>query len=176
MNWSVDKRLIAGLGFVLAIVASVGFVSYRTTTGLVDSAEWVEHTHQVLFGIDGFLLQLNEAEAEQRNYLITADEAYIEQYQTAAGAVEQNLKQLRNLTRDNPAQQQRIDTIEPLVKSRLARLEETTELRRNKGFQAAQQLVTLGKGKRLMEDVRQLLTDMEIEEKNCYSLDPRNRK
>ncbi len=149
MNWSIERKLIAGLGLVLAIAASVGVVSYRTTTKLDETAEWVEHTHQVLSELDSFRFQMTEAGAEERNYLLTGDETYLEQYQTAVTAVAQNIERLRKLTRDNLAQQQRIDVIEPLVKSRLAVLEETTELRRNKGLLAAQALVAAGKGVRI---------------------------
>jgi len=166
MNLALEKRLVAGLGLVFAIAASVGVVSYRTITGLVETSKWVEHTHQVLSEIDVLLFQMNQAEAEQRNYLIAGDEGYLEHYKVAVMTVNQKMEQLRQLTRDNPTQQQRLDIIEPLVKSRLAVLEETTELRRNEGFQAAQALVSSGKGKQLMDDIRQVLDQMKAEENN----------
>jgi len=166
MNWSIESRLIAGLGLVLAIAASVGVVSYRTTTGLVDTADWVEHTHQVLSELDGLRLQINEAEAEQRDYLVSGDEGYLEPYQVAVMTVTQKLEQLRILTRDNPAQQQWLDNLEPLVKLKLTVLEKTTELRRNKGFQATQALTTSRKGKQLTDNISQVLDQMEAEENN----------
>lgn len=166
MKWFIERRLLAGLGLVLVIAASVGVVSYRTITGLAETADWVKHTYQVLSELDVFLFKINQAEAEQRNYLITGDEGYLEQYQAAVTALTQKIEQLRKLTRDNLAQQQRLNDIEPLVKSRLAVLEETTELRRNKGFQAAQPLVASGKGKQLMDDISQVIAQMKAEENN----------
>ncbi len=166
MNWSIERKLIAGLALVLAIAASVGVVSYRTTTKLDETAEWVEHTHQVLSELDSFLFQMTEAGAEERNYLLTGDEADLEQYQTAVTAVAQKIERLRKLTRDNLAQQQRLDMIEPLVKRRLGVLKETIELRRNKGLLAVQALVALGKGKQLKDDIRQVILEMKAEENN----------
>ena len=166
MNWSIERKLLAGLGLMLALAASIGVVSYRTITGLVTTADWVEHTHQVLSEIEVLLFEINQAEAEQRNYIITGNEGYLEQYQTAVTAASQKIKHLRELTRDNPAQQQRLELLEPLIKNRLAVLEETTELRRSKGFQAAQRLVAFGKGKSLMEAIRQELAEMRSEENN----------
>lgn len=166
MNWFVERRLIAGLGLVLAIAASVGGVSYRTMTGLVENADWVEHTHQVISELDVLLYQLNKAEADQRNYLIAKDESYLDQYLVAAAAATQEIEQLRKLTRDNPAQQQRLNTVEPLIKSRLAVLEEAIKLESDKGFQAAQALIASGRGKQVMDDIRQVLAQMKVEENN----------
>ena len=164
MNWSIEKRLIAGLSLVFAIAASVGAVSYRTITGLSETAQWVEHTHQVLSELDVLLFQINKAEAEQRNYLLTGNESYTEQYTIAITTANQKIEQLKRLTRDNPVQQQRLDDVEPLIKSRFAVLEETTKLRNNKGFEAAQAFVASGKGRRLMDNIRQVLDQMKAEE------------
>ncbi|HEY9779935.1 MAG TPA: CHASE3 domain-containing protein, partial [Leptolyngbyaceae cyanobacterium] len=164
MNWSIEKRLIAGLSLVFAIAASVGVVSYRTITGLNDTAQWVEHTHQVLSELDVLLFQINKAEAEQRNYLLTGNDSYIEQYAIAITAANQKIQQLKRLTRDNPVQQQRLDDVEPLIKSRFAVLEETTKLRNNKGLEAAQAFVASGKGRGLMDSIRQVLDQMKAEE------------
>ena len=166
MNWSIERKLLAGLGLMLALAASIGVVSYRTITGLVTTADWVEHTHQVLSEIDVLLFEINQAEAEQRNYIITGNEEYLEQYQATVTALTQKIKHLRELTRDNPAQQQRLDVIEPLLKNRLAVLEGTTELRRSQGFQAAQRLIAFGKGKSLMDAIRQEFAEMRSEENN----------
>ncbi|HCF28636.1 MAG TPA: two-component system sensor histidine kinase/response regulator [Cyanobacteria bacterium UBA11049] len=166
MNWSIEKRLIAGLSLVFAIAASVGVVSYRTITGLSETAQWVEHTYQVLSELDVLLFQINKAEADQRNYLLTENESYTEQYTLAVMAANQKIEQLKRLTRDNPVQQQRLDVVEPLINSRFAVLEETTKLRKNQGFQAAQALVVSGKGKQLMDNIRQVLDRMKAEENN----------
>ncbi len=164
MNWSIEKRLIAGLSLVFAIAASVGVVSYRTITGLSETAQWVEHTYQVLSELDVLLFQINKAEAEQRNYLLTGNETYTEQYTIASTTANQKIEQLKRLTRDNPVQQQRLDVVEPLIKSRFAVLEETTKLRNNKGFQAAQAFVASGKGRGLMDNIRQVLDQMKAGE------------
>ena len=163
MNWSIEKRLIAGLSLVFAIAASVGAVSYRTITGLSETAQWVEHTHQVLSELDVLLFQINQAEAEQRNYLLTGDDSYTEQYMIAVTAANRKIERLKRLTRDNPVQQQRLNDVEPLIKSRFAVLEETIKLRNNKGFQAAQAFVASGKGRRLMDNIRQVLDQMKGE-------------
>lgn len=166
MDRSIERKLIAGFVLVLAAVASVGVISYRTTKGLVETASWVEHTYEVLSELDAFRLQMKEAEAEQRNYLITRDESYLEQYQSAVMSAAQNIEKLRKLTQDNSLQQQRLNYIEPLVKSRLDLLEEGIKLQSRKGFQAAQTLITSGKGKQITDEIYRVFAQMEAEENN----------
>jgi len=166
MNSFIERRLVAGLGLVFAIAASVGVISYRTISGLVDTSDWVEHSHQVLSRLDDLQLQVNQAETEQQDYLITGNESYLEQYQTRVAIANFAIKQLRELTRDNPAQQQRLNDIEPLVKSRQTEIKATDELRRNRGFQAAQIPIVLSQSKQLRDDIRQIIDQMKAEENN----------
>ena len=56
-------------------------------------------------------------------------------------AINHLLQDLRKLTADNPSQQRRLDTIEPMITAKLSELTETIDLRRGKGFEAALRVV-----------------------------------
>ena len=71
---------------------------------------------------------------------------------------------LRTLTSDNPRQQQRLDELAPLVQTKLAELQQTIDLRRNQGFDAAQKVVLTDQGKAVMDQIRTLMTAMGDEE------------
>ena len=132
MKWTIGTKI--GGGFVLALAALVviGWVSYRSTTGLIDAADQVTHTHKVLENLEQLLSLLKDAETGQRGYLITGEDRYLEPYNAALGQINQTLKQIRDLTVDNPNQQQRINTLEPLAQEKLAELKETIDLRRTR--------------------------------------------
>ena len=51
MTWSIGKKIGSGFGLALVMLATVGAVSYDSTTKLVESAGWVQHTHEVLNGL-----------------------------------------------------------------------------------------------------------------------------
>lgn len=164
MQWSIGKKIGSGFGFALAMLMIVGAVSYNSTTKLIDSAGWVQHTHEVLNRLDEVLSGMNDAETGQRGYVITGEDRYLEPYEGARDLVDQKLKHLRELTSDNPTQQQRLTAVEPLVASKFAELQETIDLRRSKGFVAAEQEIATDKGKNAMDSIRKLVGEMKDEE------------
>lgn len=164
MKWSIGNKIGSGFGLALAVLMVVGAVSYYSTAKLIDSAEWVRHTHEVLNGLDEVVSAFKDAETGQRGYIITGEARYLEPFQGAREAVEQKLKRLRELTSDNPRQQQRLTAIEPLANSKFAELQETIDLRRIKGFGPAEQVVVTDKGKNAMDSIRKLVGEMTEEE------------
>jgi methyl-accepting chemotaxis protein len=166
MKWSIGSKIASSFSVALAVLLVVGAMSYDSTKKLIDSAEWVRHTHEVLTGLDGLLSGLKDAETGQRGYIITGEARYLEPYTAARAVVDQKLKHVRELTSDNSIQQKRLDAVEPLVASKFAELQETIDLRRQKGFGPASQVVLTDKGKNAMDTIRNLVREMEDEETN----------
>ncbi|HEY4299733.1 MAG TPA: CHASE3 domain-containing protein [Candidatus Didemnitutus sp.] len=157
-------KIGSGFGLALAILVAIGTVTYRSTAKLTDTSEWVAHTHLVLENLETLLAGLNDAETGQRGYLLTAEERYLEPYRTALATIEQRIKILKELTRDNGDQQRRLDAMGPLIEGKLAILQETIDVRREKGFDAALLLVRTDKGKNLMDDIRKVVDEMKADE------------
>jgi methyl-accepting chemotaxis protein len=164
MKWSIGMKIGSGFGVALAALMVVGAVSFNSTAKLIDSAEWVGHTHEVLSELDSVLSAFKDAETGQRGYIITGEARYLEPYQGALEIVDQKLKHLRELTADNPIQQQRLTALEPLVNSKFAELQETIDLRRTRGFGPAEQVVVTDKGKNVMDSIRKVIGEMTEEE------------
>ena len=163
---TVGKKI--GIGFSLALVAVVvvGAVSYQSIAKLTDTADWVEHTHKVLENLEGVLSDVKDAETGQRGYLLTGVDRYLEPYLSGTAGVHQKITDLRELTKDNPDQQRRLDAIEPLIQDKFDELKQTIELRGDpaKGFEAALAVVKTDKGKKVMDQIRSIVADMENEE------------
>src|SRR5713101_9252781 len=164
MKWSIGAKIGGGFGLALAILVVIGAVSYRSTTGFIESSEWVEHTHRVLEKLTDLVARMTDAETGQRGYVITGEEHYLEPYRSAIEAVDQRLKDLRKLTADNPNQQRRLDALEPLIASKFTELKDTIDLRKSKGFEAALRIVLTDKGKRVMDDIRKVASEIANEE------------
>jgi methyl-accepting chemotaxis protein len=164
MKWSVGSKIACGFALALAIAVVIGGVSYRNTSQLVESHERVTHTYQILEHLETLTSTLKDAETGQRGYVITGEERYLEPYNSALRTTDQELKDLGKLTADNARQLRRLDALEPLIADKLAELKETIELRRNKGFDAALQVVASDRGKKDMDDIRKLIDEMKSEE------------
>jgi methyl-accepting chemotaxis protein len=169
MKWNVGMKIGTGFGLALAILVAIGAASYRSTAKLTDTAEWVAHTHQVLEKLEAVLSGMKDAETGQRGYIITGEERYLEPFRAAQGTINQKIKALRELTKDNVNQQRRLDTLEPLIdgkEGKFAELQETIDARKDKarGLNVAVQLVLTDKGKKVMDDIRKTIDEMTSEE------------
>ncbi len=165
MKWTVGTKIAGGFTLALVVLIVIGWVSYSSTTRLIENADLVTHTYQVLGSLDDVLSKLKDAETGQRGYLLAGQDKYLEPYQAAIPQVSQDVADLRRLTADNPNQQRRLDTLKPLIDSKLAELQESIDLRRTKGAEAALQVVLTDKGKTIMDDIRKVIADMSDEEK-----------
>jgi methyl-accepting chemotaxis protein WspA len=166
MKWSVGTKIGAGFALALVAVVAIGVSSYRSMAKLTETAEWVEHSHKVVEALNGVLSDLKDAETGQRGFLLTGDEHYLEPYTVATSAVHQKVADVRGLTPDNPNQQRRIDALEAFIAGKFAELKETIDLRRDEtqGLEAALKVVKTDRGKKIMDDIRTALAEMENEE------------
>jgi len=165
MQRKIEKHLVFwGFALAAAILAFAGWESYRNTVRFSEASEWQRHTYEVLSNIKALLAGLVDAETGQRGYLLTGEEPYLDPYRTAIKTINQRIGTLRSLTSDNPNQQRRIQGLEPLVAEKLAELQVTVDLRKKEGPVSAHKVVLEGSGKRLMDQIRALLSQMENEE------------
>jgi methyl-accepting chemotaxis protein len=164
---NVGMKLGLGFGLALAILVTIGTVAYRSTNKLTETAEWVAHTHQVLVTLESALSIMKDAETGQRGYIITGEDSYLEPYNGSRTMVDQEIKALRELTKDNPNQQRRLDILEPLItgkEGRFAALQERIDMRKELGFEAASKAMLTGKGKKIMDEIRKVVDEMQSEE------------
>ena len=164
-NLKIGTKIGVSFALGLTILTVIGVVAHKSTTQLIATARREAHTYEVLRELEQLNSQVKNAETGQRGYLITGEQRYLEPYNAAVKMLQPNLKALRISTADNPNQQRRLDVLEPLIASKLAELQETINLRTNQGFEAALKVVLTDRGKNLMDNIRQVLINMETEER-----------
>lgn len=166
MKWTIGTKIGSGFALALAALVVIGWVSYRSTTGMIETAGQVDHSHQVLENLDLLLSTLKDAETGQRGFLLTGEDRYLEPYTAAGEQSDQILNKVKDLTSDNVKQQARIEPLDQLIKAKFDELQETIDLRKDpaKGFQAALQVVLTDKGKTAMDNIRKAIGEMEDEE------------
>ncbi len=161
---STERKVRLGFGVAVACLAVIAVVAYLSVVRLKENAAWVEHTHDVLSGLELLLAAATDSETAERGYVITGDEGYLEPYRQGGAVVDRQIRQLRNLIADNRTQQQRLDALVALVTDRLANLRSVIELRREQGFTAAQGEILTGKGKEFHDRIRRLIDEMKSTE------------
>ena len=165
-SWTFGKKIAFGFSLAVGILLVVGGVAYRSTDVLIDNDHKVTHSHAVLEDLAHVLSLMKDAETGQRGFVLTGEDSYLEPYQGAVGGVSRVIDDLRTLTADNPHQQKRLDEAKPLIDAKLAELKRTIDLRREQGFDASLKVVLSGQGKKVMDDLRTVITAMDNEERD----------
>ncbi len=165
---NVGTKLGLGFGLALAILVIIGAVAYQSIEKLTSTAGLVSRSHEVLSLLESVLSTIKDAETGQRGYLLVGEDRYLEPYLAAQKLIDQEIKQLRDLTVDNAHQQHRLDILEPLIRGKegkFAELEETITVRKDpsKGIEAALQIVRTDRGKQVMDDIRKTIAEMKSE-------------
>jgi PAS domain S-box-containing protein len=167
-KWEKSRHFFAKVasGFVLAsaILAIVGVVSHQSHSQVLQGTVLEAQSQQVLLDLTEILSFLADAETGQRGYLITGKEQYLDSYYTGVQQISQELKDLRSQTFANSQQQRQLDALEVLIKSRLGELNQTLEVRRVQGFDAAAQIVDTDYGNEVMVKIRSVIGEMQTQE------------
>jgi signal transduction histidine kinase len=172
-RYRVPRRLttgaIAGAAVLLFIVFLAGFsVSYRAMQTVLRNEALRAHTDLVLRELEATLSSAKDAESGQRGYLLTGRPAYLRPYNSAVVALVQHVRRLRDLTADNPRQQQLWRQLEQNVNLKLAELRETIAAKDAHGSAAAAALVLTDRGKNIMDALRANLDAMDAEEDRLF--------
>ncbi len=164
MKWNVGTKISAGFGIALAVFMIVGAVSYWSTARLIEASEARKHTYEVVAQLAEVRALLTDIQTSQRGYVISGEESYLELYQSSLPGLDGAVRQLRSLLTNNPRQQKRLDTLEPLIASRLKFSHDMIETRRTGGLEAAVQFSLAGKGEVNMDEIRDVLGEMQGDE------------
>lgn len=158
--------LMIASSLLLVIAAVLVWIDFEHAR---DAESRVEHTYQVLSASEELLATIQDAEAKQRNYLLTGDEQYIAVYRAAVASESAARQRLGELTADNPTQKARLAEVDRLTNIRLALLDRALSVRRDQSFQAAIDIVRTGQGARVMEQIRSMLDAVKSEEHNLLT-------
>jgi PAS domain S-box-containing protein len=130
---SFRPKVIAAFGTALLVLVYVGSLSYRKTVQEYDDQRWVAHTHLVLEGIAAVLAGLVNEQTEQRGFILSGNDAYLELFSAGELSLHQDIQRLRVLTSDNPSQQAVLDDLEPLIATSLHEMKEGISARQREG-------------------------------------------
>ncbi|RRS06023.1 response regulator [Aquabacterium soli] len=153
---------------VLAIFL-IAFFTYRSLQSSADTAARVNHTMDVMEQLQSLISTMKDAETGQRGYLLTGQEAYLEPYTKARAELPGKLERIRELTSDNPAQQQRLSTLKRFTQEKMDELRETIEMRRQGKTGEALTVVRSDRGKLAMDGIRNVLAEMQMEERTLVA-------
>ncbi|MGC8605460.1 MAG: CHASE3 domain-containing protein, partial [Desulfomonilaceae bacterium] len=153
-----------GLGVGFGIVILIIGASYRNELRYTESRNLLIHTYEVISRLQRTFSTLQDAETGQRGYLLTEQDTYLNPFYEAVDNVRRQIGSLSELTADNPKQQKRLAEIQSVIDKKFNELQETILLRKERGLEEALHIVLTGKGKALMDEIREIMNQMQNEE------------
>jgi PAS domain S-box-containing protein len=159
------KPTTVGLALIVLILVGNMLVSEWNTTRLFENEHRVGATQKVLTTIEEVLARVTEAETGERGFLITDNSDYLQSYERAVERAFETIAQLTRLTADDSLQQGRITALRQRVDARMEELRNAIAAKQAGGFDAARQSVSTNHGRRLMRDMRDLVTEMQDHER-----------
>ena len=154
-------KIIAAFGLALALLVITGGVAYWATVKFITDSRRVSHTHEVMGQLEGVFSTIKDAEMATRGYVITGTEQYLQPYQKVRREIVPQFERLRDLIKDDPDQRRRFAALVQLTAAKLASGRRLIAARRDKGFEAARQLLEKGPGNPQIVQIRQLIAEME---------------
>ena len=148
----------------LIFLTLVGIVVWDRLNASRDARKWSQHSYRVLGTTKDLASALRDAERGQRGYLLTGKDEYLGPYRDGRDRIGALQGELQRLTADNPAQQDRLRTLAPVIQHKLEELAQTVQARRDGGLDAALRIVNTDEGRNHMREAEVVLAAMLADE------------
>jgi PAS domain S-box-containing protein len=122
VEWPTTVCFVTGLVLLITVCA----VTYRALNSFADTTARVAQTHQVQAETGNLQRALIEAVAARRAFLTSRDARQMENLRNAVARAQEHLGTLREITADNPNQNERIAELDGLLIGPLARATEAS--------------------------------------------------
>ncbi|WP_304201174.1 CHASE3 domain-containing protein, partial [Flavobacterium alvei] len=119
IKYSFEQKLVFGFSVVLSSVFILFYVYSKSNTDFVNSRKLIIHTQEVIGQSYEILSKIEDVELGKRGYVITGDTLFLEPFVKSKKQILNHLTNLKLLTKDNPLQQMRFNTLEKLVNQEL---------------------------------------------------------
>jgi PAS domain S-box-containing protein len=110
---------VVGLLGAVAVLSTIGLMARQYTRSGIEAAGWVEHGHQVIESLLPIWATVSTAESGVRGYAATRDRTMLAEVEPALERAAASARELRDLVRDNPSQQSRLEVLEPALRRRI---------------------------------------------------------
>jgi PAS domain S-box-containing protein len=160
MKIPVENKILAGFVVTALALGIMGWLSYRTTQDFISAQRWVTHSEEVITQLQAMLATVVETETDERGYLLTKDKTFLNNRSIAAAKFPDELKQLKDLTSDNPAQQDALNKFEAQTRTAISVADDQIAVFQKSGLQAAMDAEPMQKTQLAMASVQWLTAQM----------------
>jgi len=153
----------------LVLVVALGVAAYLSIQSLIETSQWVKHTHEVVEHAMKIEKLLVDMETGERGFLIAGKDEFLEPYDNGRRELSALTTATKELVNDNPKQVQRMEAIEASIdqwKEKVAKPEIAMRRKVAEGAEAIlifKRLQSRAVGKEIFDNMRQVIAGMETQ-------------
>ena len=166
--WS--PKLVGLVVLACAVVSTMSIFAARSLNSLSEQTEWVAHTEHVRFVMARVLQLLTDIETGARGDAPSSDARFLEPYQVAVPPLVPKLSRLAHLIADDSLQRPLAERLRAVTQQRVRHAELVIERTRANDAAGSGRLVSDAEGKRIMDDARGIVAQMQAEEERLLAL------
>jgi PAS domain S-box-containing protein len=155
----VSKHEALPLLLAVAVVLLVGILSYSAWTSSVRRNQERIVSQQIMDGLKEVLSTLKDAETAQRGYLLTGQQSFLDSYREAVTSLSATLNILTS-SNSRPLQIRRAEVLRTLINEKIGEMQLTIDLYAVDRVKALT-IVSTGRGRRLMDQIRESAAEIE---------------
>jgi two-component system sensor histidine kinase EvgS len=162
---SIEAKVLAVFAGSLLLLFIAGGFAYRTNAEFADTIRWVAHTHQVRISLGGMYATISDAEAAQRNYLLTGNSVHKKDYAQQVSRLSVEEAALVRLVSDNKAQLKALAQLKSLTGERMSALKSHIAVFEAEDLGAVREAIANDYGIGAKREIRLLVERMDNAEK-----------
>jgi methyl-accepting chemotaxis protein len=161
-NLSIARKLMVSFAAVIAVMAVTSYMVYQKLAFIQQSTGWTTHTYVVLETLDAAMAAMVDQETGVRGYLVSGDEQFLEPYRKGIDAYATAFKKVKELTSDNLAQQNRLDSMNQVAMNWRGQVaeKEIALMAKPDAREQARAMESSGAGKKSMDGTRAKIVEI----------------
>jgi CheY-like chemotaxis protein/signal transduction histidine kinase/CHASE3 domain sensor protein len=168
IKMTLDRKIVLGFIACAFVLLGVAIFSFKNSEKFVVSNALVNNSNKVLYEFEQILMSSVDAETGVRGYVITGDDDFLKPFTSANIKAIEQIDKVRELTKDDPNQQNNIEKLAKQLKLRFDNLNRCIALRKN-DFEKAREFVASGEGKQLQDDIRKTIDKAQESEQDLLA-------
>ena len=165
MRFNFETKVLAAFAAAVLVVMVLAAATWKLSRDSVEAALSMSHTHEVLDSLAHARGESHLIELSTQSYRMTGDAARLAERDAAIAAREISLRRIKDLTADNPRQQERWTRLRETANERLAISRRAAQLRETDGSEAANAYIAGVPLRETRERLLQVLGEMEAAER-----------
>ena len=154
----------------VTLMVMIAFVSAVNMAELKNATFWRQHTFQVILNAQAFEDNLIDLQRGARGYVTLGDTNAFASYQNSAKLEPAQFNQLIWLTRDNPAQQQRLKKLSAAMNDVFDYDQRVIAIYNRQGFAGVSKTDANGESRRVFGNARDIVKAFSLEEQRLLDL------